>query len=131
MAAARPGDVASTTRRLTRDRIRTFATLTGDENPLHTDDEYAAETMFDGPIAHGMLSAGVVSSALADLPGDIVYVSQDLEFRRPVYPGQAVTARAEVAESLGGDRLLVHTAAEVDGSVVLDGEAVVLSIDRE
>ena len=131
MSVARPGDASMASRKITRDRIEQFATLTGDDNPLHLDDEYASDGLFDGPIAHGMLAAGVISSALADLPGDIIYLSQDLQFERPVFPGQCVTATAEVVESLGDNRLAVETIAEVEGETVVSGDAVVLSLARE
>jgi 3-hydroxybutyryl-CoA dehydratase len=88
--------------------------------------------MFGGRIAHGMLSAGPISAALADLPGDVIYLSQDLVFENPVYPGDTVTATVEVVEDLGNDRIRVDTSAETDdGETVVSGEAVVLSVPHE
>jgi 3-hydroxybutyryl-CoA dehydratase len=88
--------------------------------------------MFGGRIAHGMLSAGAISAALAALPGDVIYLSQDLSFENPVRPGDTVEASVEVVEALGGDRLRVETVADVvDGDRVLSGEAVVLSVPHE
>jgi 3-hydroxybutyryl-CoA dehydratase len=85
-----------------------------------------------------MLSAGVVSAALADLPGDIVYLSQDVEFENPVRPGQTVTATVTVQEELGDDRLRVETVAEAEetdsegeSQRVLSGEAVVMSVPHD
>lgn len=127
MAVATVGDSATVSKRVTRETIERYATVSGDENPIHLDEEYAAETMFGGRIAHGMLSAGVVSAALANLPGDIVYLSQNLRFERPVRPGDTVEARVEVVEELGGDRVRVETTARTTETVV-DGEAVVLSV---
>lgn len=131
MTTASPGDRTTVSREITTERIETFAELTGDENPLHLDPEYAADGLFDGPIAHGMLAAGIISSALASLPGDIIYLEQSLSFENPVYPGQTVTATAEVLEDLGRDRYRVETVASVDEEVVASGEATVLSLEHE
>ncbi|PSP55840.1 acyl dehydratase [Halobacteriales archaeon QS_1_67_19] len=133
MPVATVDDTAEATLTVTDETIDAYADLTGDENPIHTDADYAAETMFGGRVAHGMLTAGVVSAALADLPGDIVYLSQELDFENPVGPGQTVTATATVVEELGDDRLRVQTIAETDAERVLSGTAVVLSLpyDRE
>lgn len=131
MTVATLDDTAEATLEVTEETIDDYAELVGDHNPIHGDDEYAAETMFGGRVAHGMLTAGVVSAALADLPGDIVYLSQDLEFENPVRPGQTVTATATVVEELGDDRLRVETVAEADDEHVLTGTAVVLSLAHE
>src|SRR6185312_1381758 len=76
-----------------------FAEVTGDDNPLHLDEAYAATTQFKGRIAHGMLSAGYISAVLGTrLPGPgAIYVSQSLSFKRPVRIGDEVTAEAKVA----------------------------------
>jgi acyl dehydratase len=91
MPVASVGDTAESAVTVTEETIEAYADLSGDDNPIHRDPEYASETMFGGRIAHGMLSAGPVSAALADLPGDIIYLSQDLTFENPVYPGDGVT----------------------------------------
>lgn len=131
MPAASRGDTATASRTVTRDRIETFAAVTGDENSLHLDDAYASEGLFAEPVAHGMLTAGIVSSAVAALPGDVVYVSQDMAFEAPVYPGDTVTATAEVSETLEDDRIRVTTTAETEDGTVLTGEAIVLSLEHE
>ncbi|MFW5911668.1 MAG: MaoC family dehydratase [Halolamina sp.] len=135
MPVAAVGDDATVEREVTRETIETFAGLTGDANPLHTDDGYAAEGFFGGVVAHGMLGAGLISAALASLPGDVVYLSQDLDFEAPVRPGDTVRATVEVLEALCGDRVRVETVATVvdDGESrrVIDGEAVVLSVPHE
>lgn len=139
MPVAAVGDVAVVRRRVTEETIEEYADLTGDDNPLHVDADYAAEGFFGGVIAHGMLGAGVVSAALADLPGDVIYLSQDLSFEAPVRPGETVTATVEVVEHVGGDRVRVETTArtgpesddDADGTVVIGGEAVVLSVPHE
>ena len=129
------GDDAEVQRDVTEETVREYADLTGDENPLHTDPEYADEGFFGGIVAHGMLGAGLISAALASLPGDIVYLSQDLAFEAPVRPGDTVRASVEVVEELGDDRVRAETVAEVvggdDATTVIDGEAVVLSVPHE
>lgn len=129
MPVATPGDEATQERPITKATIREYAALVGDENPLHLDEEYAESGIFDGIIAHGMLGAGLISAALADLPGDIVYVSQDLSFEAPVRPGDTLTAEVEVTEVLEDGKLRVHTVARTQEDVIT-GEAVILSIEH-
>ncbi|QLG64273.1 MaoC family dehydratase [Halorarum salinum] len=131
MPVAAVGDAASAERAVTTDDVDAYADLTGDRNPIHLDEEYASGTMFGGRIAHGTFSAGIVSAALAGLPGDVIYLSQDLSFENPVRPGTTVRAAVEVVEHLGGDRLRVETVADADGERVVSGEAVVLSVPHE
>lgn len=135
MPVAVVGDDAEVQRDVTEETIERYADLTGDENRLHTDPEYASEGFFGGVVAHGMLGAGLISAALAALPGDIVYLSQDLDFEAPVRPGDTVRATVEVVEALGDDRVRVETVAEVvdgdDAKTVIDGEAAVLSVPHE
>jgi 3-hydroxybutyryl-CoA dehydratase len=128
MPVATVGDAAEASLRVTESTIDEFAALSGDENPIHLDDDYAAETLLGGRVAHGMIAASVLSAAVARLPGDIVYRSQDLSFERPVRPGEEVRATAEVVEELGGDRLRAETTARVDGAVAVSGDATVLSL---
>lgn len=130
MPVASVGDTAVHETVIEAADIDAFAAATGDENPIHLEEEYAAETMFGGRIAHGILTAGVVSAALAALPGDVIYLSQDLAFEAPVRPGDEVRATVEVREDLGGDRVRVGTTAAVPArnERVIDGEAVVLSV---
>lgn len=130
MTALKPGDRAARTTLITDKMIRAFADLTGDTNPVHLDDDYAAGTRFGRRIAHGMIAAGLISAALAnDLPGPgTVYLSQSLQFRAPVYPGDIITTSVEV-QSVRPDkpvatlRTVCKNQADV---VVLEGEAVVL-----
>jgi 3-hydroxybutyryl-CoA dehydratase len=124
------GDKATRTQTITDEVIRTFATLTGDTNPVHLDDAYAATTRFGRRIAHGMIAAGLISAALAnDLPGPgTVYLSQTLNFKAPVYPEDTITATIEVKALHASKPIatLATTCANQDGIVVLEGEAVVL-----
>ena len=111
--------------------VRAFAAASGDTNPLHLDAAYADETRFGGRIAHGTLVSGLISAALARLPGTVVYLSQDMEFLAPVRIGDRVTAEVEVVEDLGGGRLRLSTTILNDGDPCIDGEAVVLVPDEE
>lgn len=121
------GDTVTYTKRLTETDVREFARASGDTNPLHLVESYARESRFGNRIAHGMLVAGVISAALAELPGVVVYLSQDLRFLAPVEIGDRVTAECEVLEPLGDDRYRLRTLVRTDdGETVLDGEAVVL-----
>jgi acyl dehydratase len=125
-----PGDTASRTMTITDDMIRAFAELTGDRNPVHLDDAYAAGTRFGRRIAHGMLAAGLISAALAnDLPGPgTVYLGQTLQFKAPVYPGDTITATVEVKTVRADKPIVTLSTACVnqDGLRVLEGEATVL-----
>lgn len=125
-----PGQTASLTKTISEEDVAAFARLTGDFNPLHTDDAFARLSRFGDRVAHGMLTAGVISAVLGmHLPGPGgIYVSQSLRFRRPVRIGDTVTATAEVVSfDAGRRRLTVHTTcANQRGEVVLDGEAVLL-----
>ncbi len=121
------GDVVKFTKTLSQEDVETFAEASGDTNRLHLDADYAEGTRFGRPIAHGTLVGGVVSAALARLPGLIVYLSQDTSFLGPVDIGSEVTAECEVVEDLGNDRYRLTTSARADGDEVIDGEAVVIA----
>jgi acyl dehydratase len=120
------GDRVEFTKTITDDDVTAFAAASGDTNPLHLDDEYASETRFRGRIAHGTLVGGLISAALARLPGLVVYLSQDLEFHNPVRIGDRCTAECEIVEDLGNDQYRLTTTVYDDGETVIDGEAVVL-----
>lgn len=124
------GQKATRTQTITDEMVRTFAALTGDSNPVHLDDEFAATTRFGKRIAHGMLAVSVISAALAnDLPGPgTVYLSQSVQFKAPVYPGDTVTAIIEVKSVREGKPIatLVTTCVNQDNVTVIEGEAVVL-----
>jgi 3-hydroxybutyryl-CoA dehydratase len=125
------GDSAELSRTFTDDDVRAFAELTGDRNPVHLDDEYAAGTRFGRRIAHGMLGASLISSVLAGkLPGrGSVYLSQTLRFTAPVFPGDTVTARVTV-RAVREDKPVVTletVCTNQRGERVVEGEAVVLA----
>lgn len=120
-------------RQVTRTDIQAFADVSGDDNPLHLDEDYAAQTMFNGCIAHGMLSAGYISKILGtQMPGPgTIYLSQSIRFRAPVRPGDRVEARAKIT-GLDEVRRRVTLACEckVGDIIVLDGEAMVMVPSR-
>ena len=130
MPALQPGEKASRTTTISDDMIRLFADLTGDTNPVHLDDAYAAGTRFGRRIAHGMIAAGLISATLAnDLPGPgTIYLSQTLQFKAPVYPGDTITTTVEV-KTARPDKPIVTLATSCRNQndvIVLEGEAVVL-----
>ena len=124
------GDWVRFTKRITDEEVRAFARISGDTNRLHLDEGFAEDTRFEGRIAHGTLLSGLISAALARLPGLTIYLSQELEFRHPVRIGETVTGNCEVIEALGGDRYRVETTLHnEDDEVIIAGEAVVLIDD--
>ncbi|WP_049929097.1 CBS domain-containing protein [Halopiger goleimassiliensis] len=121
------GDVARFTKTISSDDVEAFAEVTGDTNRVHLDDAYAAETRFGERIVHGVLANGIVSAALARLPGLTIYLSQESSFLAPLSIGDRVTAVCEVSEDLGGSRYRIDTTvSDENETVVLEGDAVVL-----
>jgi 3-hydroxybutyryl-CoA dehydratase len=123
------GDVAEFAKTVSESDIYLYAGITGDFNPAHVNADYAAGTFFKKRIAHGMLSAGFISAVIGTrLPGTgTIYVGQQLKFLAPVYAGDTITARVEVAEiNPEKNRVkLKTTCSNQEGTVVLDGEAIV------
>lgn len=114
--------------------ILMFAGVSGDTNPVHLDEEFAASTMFEGCIAHGMLSASYVSTVFGTrLPGPgCIYLSQSLRFKAPVRVGDTVVARVTVKELNPAKRRAVFdTVCTVAGKVVLDGQAEIMVPARD
>ena len=102
------GDSAQLSKTVKDEDIRIFAEVTGDKNPLHLDDEFASKTIFKRRIAHGFLTAGLISAVIGSkLPGNgTIYLSQTLNFLAPVYVGDEITAKVEALQvSRGGKRL--------------------------
>lgn len=120
------GDRFEFTKTITNDDVKQFAVASGDTNPLHLDDSYAEQTRFKGRIAHGTLVSGLISAALARMPGLVIYLSQDLEFKGPVRIGDRVTAECEVLEDFGDDQYRLKTVVRNGEEVAIDGEAVIL-----
>ena len=124
------GQAAETAKTVTEADVTLFAGITGDFNPAHVDEETARRGRFGGRIAHGMLTAGLVSAVLGTrLPGPgCIYVGQTLRFTRPVRIGDTVTARVEVKELRPEGRrvILATTCRNQEGETVLEGEADVM-----
>jgi 3-hydroxybutyryl-CoA dehydratase len=105
-----------------------------DHNPVHLDDDYARDTIFEGRIAHGMLTAGLISAVIGEqLPGHgTIYMSQNLKFLAPVRPGDLVHAEVKVVDMLiDKRRVKLDCRCEVNGKNVLVGEAMVLAPSRK
>jgi len=123
------GMSATFAKAITGEDILLFAGASGDENPVHLDEDYAQSTPFGGRIAHGMLTASIISAAIANrLPGPgSVYLSQDLRFRSPVRPGEIVQATVTVQDVLKDRRRAsLVTVCRVDGRIVIEGSALVM-----
>lgn len=127
------GDRAEVSKEITSDDILDFARLTGDVNPVHIDDEYARKTFFKERIAHGMLTASLISTVLGtQLPGrNTIYLSQNLKFKRPVKIGDIITACAEVIEKKDDKKIikLQTNLLNQDGKEVVEGEALVMKME--
>lgn len=123
------GKTAEFSKTITDEDVMTFAEVTGDFNPVHVDEAAAAKTRFGGRIAHGMLSAGLVSAAIGNkLPGaGSIYLGQTLRFTLPVRIGDTITATIAVTEILPKRRVKLSTiCTNQNGEKVLDGEATVM-----
>ena len=125
------GDSAEITRRIEQADIDAFADVTGDHNPVHVDEEFAKTTRFGQRIAHGMLTASLISAVLANkLPGEgSVYLGQTLQFVAPVFAGDEITARVVIKE-LREDKPIVKLetiCVNQRNEIVIHGEATVLS----
>ena len=122
-------------RKVITDRdIEMFAEVSTDHNPVHLDDDYANDTIFEGRIAHGMLTAGLISSVIGEqLPGHgTVYLGQTLKFLAPVRPGDMVNAVVTVTDmDIPKRRVPMETHCEINGKKVLKGEAVVMAPSRK
>jgi acyl dehydratase len=124
------GDYASMTKSFTDQDVRTFAEISGDKNPIHLDDSYAATTRFGKRLVHGILTSGLVSALFGtQLPGPgSIYIKQTINFRAPVYIGDTITATVTVTK-VREDKPIVTfetKCANQDGIIVIDGEAVLL-----
>jgi 3-hydroxybutyryl-CoA dehydratase len=127
------GQTASIGKTITEADILMFAAVSLDTNPVHLNAEAAAGSMFKERIAHGMLSAGLISAVLGtQLPGPgTIYLAQTLQFRRPVRIGDTVTATVEVtALDLEKKRATLRTVCTVAGKSVIEGEATVMPSSR-
>lgn len=120
------GQSATYERTVGEDDIVRFAEISGDDNPVHLDEEFAAKTLFKGRIAHGMLAAAFISTTVGTkLPGyGCIYVSQSLKFKAPVRIGDTVKTTATVkALDKERKRVTMETVCTIGDKVVVDGEA--------
>jgi len=124
------GQSAEFTKSISDEDVMSFAKITGDFNPVHVDEVAASSSQFGGRIAHGMLTAGLISAALAGkLPGPgSVYLSQTLRFTAPVRIGDIVTATVQVIEIAAAKRRvkLSTVCTNQRGEKVIEGEALVM-----
>jgi len=114
--------------------IELFAEVSTDHNPVHLDDDYARDTIFQGRIAHGMLTAGLISAVIGEqLPGHgTVYMGQSLKFLAPVRPGDLVYAEVKVIDiDIAKRRVKLDCHCSIDDKKVLIGEAMVLAPSRK
>jgi 3-hydroxybutyryl-CoA dehydratase len=120
------GQSASYERTVSEEDIVRYAEVSGDDNPVHLDEEFASKTLFKGRIAHGMLGAGFISTVVGTrLPGyGSIYVSQSLRFRAPVRIGDTVVTTATV-KSIDKERkrVTMETVCAIGDKIVIDGEA--------
>lgn len=110
---------------ITEADIALFAGVSGDFNPIHMSQEYAKKTFFGGRIAHGVISIGLLSAAMAKLPGLVILISQSVRFLKPVRIGDTITAIVEVIDTRQdkGIVTLKNTCINQSGEIVVEGEA--------
>lgn len=123
------GDKADTCHRVTERDLILFAEVSGDVNPVHLDEAFAAATPFKGRIAHGMFSGALISAAVAiELPGPgTIYIGQEMTFLRPVRLGEEIRIELEILEKLPKNRARIATRLfNQDGKQVVDGVATVM-----
>ncbi len=126
------GQTASQAHSVSETDLQMFAAVSGDNNPVHLDEEFAAASRFKGRIAHGMLTGALISAAIAcKMPGPgSVYLSQQLSFMRPVKIGDDLEVQLEVLEKLPKNQVRIRTrVVNQQGKAVVDGEALVLAPD--
>jgi 3-hydroxybutyryl-CoA dehydratase len=123
------GERATRTRTISEEDIMLFAQISGDHNPIHLDEEYAAQSFFGKRIVHGSLVASLISAVLGnDLPGHgSIYLGQTLKFVAPVHIGDTITVSVETIAVRTEKRLVtLHTeCVNQDGKAVLVGEATI------
>ena len=129
------GDSASITKSFSDEDVRKFAEISGDKNPVHLDDEYAAQTQFKKRLVHGMLTAGLISAVVGtELPGEgSIYLSQSINFQAPVFIGDTITATVTVIKIREGKPIITleTICKNQDDLVVIKGEAVLLKPEEK
>jgi 3-hydroxybutyryl-CoA dehydratase len=107
--------------------VKLFSEIVGDRNPLHVDEKFAEDSLFGELITHGVLGLGVLSAALARLPGTIIFKNIDASFKNPVFINSTVFAVVEVVENIENNEFSVDITLEVDAEVAISGEARIIS----
>ena len=128
------GMSASYAKTITEADIVIFAGISGDNNPLHLNEEFAKESIFKGRIAHGMLTAVFISTVLGTkLPGPgCVYMNQEVKFRAPVRPGETVTTTVTISEVIVDQkRVMAQSVCKVRDKIVVEGKSVLLVPSRK
>ncbi len=123
------GDSASLSKAFSQEDINDFARISGDVNPVHLDKEWAEQTMFKGRIAHGLMTAGLLSAIFGTkLPGTgAIYMSQSLKWLAPVYPGDELTATVTVKEIVPEkNRAVFDTVVKCGDKDIIVGEALIM-----
>lgn len=124
------GDKAQFTKQIKEEEVILFAKISGDDNPIHLDEEYAKNSIFKQKIAHGFLVGSLISAVIAkDLPGNgTIYLSQNLKFLAPVFLNETITAHIEVLDFPKGNQVLLSTICKnQDQKVVIEGTALVIA----
>lgn len=124
------GQIATIEKKLDKQTVEAFASVSEDYNPIHLDEDFAKTTQFERPIVHGMLPSSLISGLLASkVPGaGSIYLGQSLKFLRPIFVGETVTAKVEVI-SVREDKPIAVISTQVlnaNGEVAVDGEATVM-----
>ncbi|HAA93491.1 MAG TPA: (R)-hydratase [Rhodospirillaceae bacterium] len=128
------GMSASYAKTITEADIVIFAGISGDNNPLHLNEEFASESIFKGRIAHGMLTAVFISTVLGTkLPGPgCVYLTQDVKFKAPVRPGDTVNTTVTITDVIRDKkRVIAQSVCKVGDKVVVEGNSMLLVPSRE
>ena len=129
-ATLKVGDKDSITKKITADVVAKFADVSNDTNPIHLDEAFAKTTRFGQRIAHGMISAGLISAVHGSIiPGQgAVYMTQSLKFRAPVFYDDTLTAWAEVKEKIEDKKRVVmkNWVVNQKGETVVEGEGLLL-----
>jgi 3-hydroxybutyryl-CoA dehydratase len=127
----RIGDTASIQKTFTEEEVLSFANISGDKNPIHLDENYAANTRFGKRLVHGILTSGLISALLGmELPGPgSIYIKQTLNFRAPVFIGDTITATVTIT-NIREDKPIITldtTCTNQDEILVIDGQAILLA----
>ena len=128
------GQEAIISKTITESDIILFSAVTGDNNPVHTSEEFAKETVFKKRVGHGFLTASLISTVIGTkLPGPgSIYLNQSLSFLAPVFIGETITIRVSVlSKDVKKKRVILNTSCEKDGKTILKGEAEILVMSKK